>query len=75
MSTSSPLPDGAEQVPVPIAIPTTTASVPAVPGSRHGRAADALISSYLRELLVDDAPATTAVPADDTASDEPATLI
>jgi hypothetical protein len=54
MSTSSPLPpDGAEPVPVPVAIPTTTAPVPGV--SRSDRAADALISSYLRELLADDA--------------------
>ncbi len=54
MSTT-PLPhDGAEPVAVPIAIPTTTAAA-APAGTRHGRAADALISSYLRELLADDA--------------------
>ncbi len=53
MSTSSPLPhDGAAQVPVPVAVQTATA--PASGVSRSDRAADALISSYLRELLADD---------------------
>jgi len=57
MSTSSsPLPsDGSAPVPVPVAIPTTTAAAVSPDASRHGRAADALISSYLRELLADDA--------------------
>jgi hypothetical protein len=64
MSTSSPLPP----------------EVAGAAASRHDRAADAFISSYLRELMADDeqpatAPATTAAPADGAASDEPATLL
>ena len=65
MSTSPLSPDGAE--------PGTA--------NRHGRAADAFITSYLRELMADDEPAaaapaaTAADVADVAASDEPATLL